>query len=133
MKKCKACKVAPGAPCLAVEDPERYRHFCAWAATDNPELHKVIVGRSKLGVDPPAPTLPQMVVNFTTAAVRHVAEGRPKATEQQKADRLAICRSNVCGLYADGDRCMHTSCGCFLQLKADWADSQCPLDPPLWT
>ena len=80
----------------------------------------------------PVPFLTK-VVNFTKAAVKHVAAGAPRCTDEQIATRHAICvacphyRNEACGL-----------CGCpvvreenYLS-KLSWADQSCPDNPPRW-
>jgi hypothetical protein len=132
MSKCQDCPVAEGEPCLAVESPERFGHFCRpdWRSTTH-DPARVIVGRSRLGLDPAGPSLAQKAVNFAGAVAGHVAAGMPEVTIAQRDGRLAICRSNQCGLYVEGGTCKHTKCGCNLAEKARWADQACPLG--LWT
>lgn len=80
---------------------------------------------------PPMPSLARQAVNFTRAAVRHVAAGRPKASDEVKAARLAICRE--CEFYVpETIRCRAAGCGCYLAVKTGWAAQSCPLDPPKW-
>lgn len=76
-----------------------------------------------------APGIVQKIANFTVAAVKHVAAGRPMATQEQKNARLAIC--GACE-YFDSERQGCRKCGCNLNAKAGWADSACPLTPPKW-
>lgn len=76
------------------------------------------------------PGMVQKAVNFVGAVLQHAAAGMPAAPDDVKAARLAICRSNRCGLYREGDICGHSSCGCNLVAKAGWADQACPLG--LW-
>ncbi len=79
--------------------------------------------------------------NFSTAAAAHRRAGRPKATDEQVAERFAICQTNACGLYkAIGEgsgTCLHKTCGCNLRAignealltpnKLRWADQACPV------
>lgn len=82
------------------------------------------------------PGLIQRGVNFTKAATNHVLAGRPKATQEQIDERLAICQA--CPLYnAAKELCTKCGCSCggkktFLN-KLAWADSVCPHpDGPRW-
>lgn len=95
------------------------------------------------------PTLLQLGANFTRAARQHQAAGRPQATDEQVAERFAICASATCA-NAKGEtyykpagdgkgRCLHPQCGCQLRSvsleglapnKLRWADQACPLG--LW-
>ncbi len=60
--------------------------------------------------------------NFAKAVVRHVAAGRPQATPEQQAARMALCL--VCPEHDDG-KC--AKCGCGLKLKTAWLLEVCPL------
>jgi hypothetical protein len=60
------------------------------------------------------------------AAVQHVAAGSPVATPEVKASRLAICRTHACGFFRVGNRYGQGGCGCYLEVKAEWADQSCP-------
>ena len=67
--------------------------------------------------------------NFTKAAAKHIAAGRPKATEAQVAERFAIC--DVCEhLVRDKMECGKCGCGITSVVgpvsKLSWADSKCP-------
>jgi hypothetical protein len=91
---------------------------------------------------PNEPGLLQKTVNYTKAKASHVWHGSPEVTDEQMAERFAICQSNQCGLYiAKGEglgTCGHKSCGCPLKRvsekgedsKLRWADQQCPATNP---
>lgn len=85
----------------------------------------------------PGPSFTQKARNFVKAAVKHVACGRPQATDEQVAERFAVCQG--CELFEDtGEgtgKCRHPSCGCALKKvgvkgmnKLRWADQSCPLE-----
>jgi hypothetical protein len=65
--------------------------------------------------------------NLAGAVGRFVAGGMKRATPEQQAERLAVCRG--CPEFRDG-RCR--VCGCFLSAKIASAAEHCPLDPPKW-
>ncbi len=92
--------------------------------------------RKKMRVKPPG--LMRQGVNYAQAAVKHELAGRPECTDEQVAERFAICQSNRCGFFIDkGEglgQCAHQSCGCSLKRlsvkgeksKLRWADQECP-------
>jgi len=76
----------------------------------------------------PGLTLIQKAKNFSASAAKHVAAGMPRATDEQVAERFAICQA--CKHY-DGKACRQ--CGCpvvrenkFLS-KLSWAGESCPV------
>lgn len=82
------------------------------------------------------PNLMVKAKNFSKASVRHAAAGFPEATDEQVAERFAICQA--CDIFkpkSEGQGvCTHKSCGCALKAvgltgrnKLRWADSVCPL------
>lgn len=82
------------------------------------------------------PSLAQKAVNFTKAAARHVVKGLKEATDEQVAERFAICQA--CELFkpkGEGQGvCTHSSCGCKLKAvglagknKLKWASEKCPI------
>lgn len=85
------------------------------------------------------PSAVQMGANFASALASHVKAGRPQATDEEVAERFAICQK--CDLFEpkkEGHgKCLHKSCGCSLKAvgisglnKLRWADQSCPLG--LW-
>lgn len=85
---------------------------------------------------PKPPSIVRKAANFTRAAVGHVKAGRPVATDEQVAERFAICQG--CRLFnatSEGQgTCNHPSCGCDLKRvgiggknKLRWADQKCPI------
>jgi len=73
-------------------------------------------------------SLRQKVANFAASAAKHVAAGMPQATEEQVAERFAICQACE---HFDGTAC--GKCGCpvvrerkFLS-KLSWAGESCPV------
>jgi hypothetical protein len=66
--------------------------------------------------------------NFAASAAKHVAAGAPQATDEQVAERFAICQGCE---HFDGKACRQ--CGCpvvrekkFLS-KLSWANEKCPV------
>jgi hypothetical protein len=133
---CGRCPLPPDEPCMGVIDRANFGYFCDWAAHGTAHQRQHIVGRSRaspVALGPPSgPGLWQKAANLAGAVMQHVATGMQQASSEVAAERLAICRTNVCGYYGVGDRCLHSGCGCFLTVKTGWADSSCPLEPPLW-
>jgi hypothetical protein len=74
------------------------------------------------------PTFAQKARNFAASAAKHLAAGMPQATEEQVAERFAICQGCE---HFDGKACR--KCGCpvvrqkkFLS-KLSWANESCPV------
>ena len=63
------------------------------------------------------------VGNFITSSLRHVAEGLPKASEEEKERRLEICRG--CEFFDNDKHPKCKKCGCFLNIKTSWAGESC--------
>jgi hypothetical protein len=72
-----------------------------------------------------APSLMDMMKNFTTDVVAYAKEGAPHVTKSQYNERLRIC--GVCPhLKKENMRC--GQCGCVVEHKAKWATTTCPDD-----
>ncbi len=87
------------------------------------ETHPAYPATPKQGL-----TLAQKAANFAASAAKHVAAGMPRATDEQVAERFAICQG--CEHY-DGKACR--KCGCpvvrerqFIS-KLSWAGESCPV------
>jgi hypothetical protein len=87
------------------------------------ETHPAYPAKAKPGL-----SLPQKVANFARSAARHVAAGMPRATDEQVAERFAICQGCE---HFDGRACRQ--CGCpvvrerqFVS-KLSWAGESCPV------
>lgn len=135
--RCANCPLEAGEDCLAEDGNEAYAWMCrdATAGPSQMNTHIVAVCRATREARAEAPEGPgffQMAANFAGAVMQHAREGFRHAPPEVQEQRLAICRANTCGFYGEGDRCLHSGCGCFLTTKIDWADQSCPLDPPLW-
>jgi hypothetical protein len=73
-------------------------------------------------------SLPQKIVNFAASAAKHVGSGMARASEEQVAERFAICQQCQ---HFDGRAC--GKCGCpivrerkFVS-KLAWANESCPV------
>jgi hypothetical protein len=90
--------------------PERIHHACVATET-------------------PASGLIERGLHFGAALAQHVAAGLPKATEEQRHERLLICER--CPTYDRASQiCSDCGCNCngrkeFLN-KLNWADQACP-------
>jgi hypothetical protein len=76
----------------------------------------------------PGVSLIQKAANFATSAAKHVAAGMPRATDEQVAERFAICQGCE---FLSGGAC--SKCGCpvvrqakFIS-KLSWAAESCPV------
>jgi hypothetical protein len=83
-----------------------------------------------------APTLLKKISNFSTAVIKHTADGFERLTEDQYHDRLLICQGSeekpACEAYnPETFRCRDWRCGCSIKKKAHWRSEDCPRD--LWT
>jgi hypothetical protein len=73
-------------------------------------------------------TLLEKAKNFTSATVKHVASGMHRCTDEQIAERFAICQG--CEHYVD-NAC--AKCGCKVARdkaiisKLAWAEQSCPV------
>jgi len=78
--------------------------------------------------EPGDPSLTQKVANFAASAAKHLAAGMPRATEEQVAQRFAICQTCE---HFDGKACRQ--CGCPIvrerqfASKLSWAGESCPV------
>lgn len=70
------------------------------------------------------PSTIEMARNFMGSAAKHLANGMKAASEELQQERLSICEKCP-HIVEDGSRC--GKCGCFLQTKAKWASSSCPI------
>jgi hypothetical protein len=76
---------------------------------------------------PDEPTALDLVKNVSKAVVRRT-KSRKNVTPEQKEARLAVCRTNECGMCnVQKMRCMHKRCGCFLRIKSGWKSEDCPV------
>jgi hypothetical protein len=99
--------------------------------------HDCTVPQQQLKPAPQRPPLLKRLKNFTVAAIAHELRGAPTCTDEQIAERHAICKA--CELYIKSEHnanlgvCGHSDCGCSLGRaskylnKLAWADQQCPL------
>lgn len=73
------------------------------------------------------PSIFKKAANFASAAVKHMAAGRPETPPGIYQERLSIC--NACE-YNRGGRCMKCGCGVTgggILDKLAWGDSNCPV------
>lgn len=74
-------------------------------------------------------TLGEMVWSFATELTTHAKGGFAHVDPVTYSRRISICID--CPLFAkESPHC--TKCGCNMEVKAKWATSRCPLNPPLW-
>jgi hypothetical protein len=75
-----------------------------------------------------APPFLEKARNFAASAARHVAAGMPQASEEQVAERFAVCQGCK---HFDGKACR--KCGCLIVRerkflsKLSWANESCPI------
>jgi hypothetical protein len=66
---------------------------------------------------------------FAAALAKYVAAGLPRAPEAVAAARLAAC--SACPNLDPDDRVCRL-CGCYVDIKTQWATEACPDRPPRW-
>ena len=72
------------------------------------------------------PNIFEKAANFAKAAVKHVASGMPKVSDEQLKIRLDVC--DICPeVNKDNPNWTCTKCGCNLKIKASWATQDCPI------
>ena len=79
-------------------------------------------------IDPP---LMKRISNFSTAVIKHTADGLERLTEEQYLVRLNTCMGNsntpACEAYnPENSRCRDWRCGCSIKKKAYWRSEDCP-------
>lgn len=121
-----ACQIHTRFQYLIAQDPDRY--IPAVMASSRalaglpPDPNAVSSPPSR---EPAPPPLGRQVVNFVRAQIRHVADGRVKASPELLAARLAVCET--CPLLRRSDRrCTAISCGCPVDAKATYRSESCP-------
>lgn len=127
--RCSVCGFQWRRPILAVCRKQPVYLVPAWPP---PESIVNVTEESQGVADPPNPCggcgkkmpgLATQAKNFIGAAARHLATGAQKASDEQMAERLAICAS--CEEYCpENKRCY--VCGCFAEIKASWKEQTCP-------
>lgn len=83
------------------------------------------------------PTTARKLLNFSLAAIQHVAAGMPTCNQDEIDQRIAVC--HTCELYQPNQEnpevgvCGHPDCGCTVTREAKfisklaWRDQKCPL------
>jgi uncharacterized paraquat-inducible protein A len=84
-----------------------------------PRLAKVTRG------EPALPPLATQAANFAGAVVRDLKAGRPRRTEAEVEELMAICEA--CEFMRQSDR-RCSKCGCRLKAKIPWGMEHCPVD-----
>ena len=67
------------------------------------------------------PSLPQQAKNLGQAVISHAINGFKQADDYE--NRIAICEG--CERFKN-DKCLE--CGCFMKVKAKWAEQSCPIN-----
>lgn len=106
--------------------------ICFWSSdcSDKGKAYRARWGEAEPDCSqPPAlpsegPSLFTKAINFGKAVVSHVSSGMPKASQEEKGGRLALCI--ICPHYNQkSDTCK--LCGCNLSVKTGWKDQHCPI------
>lgn len=107
----------------------------AWLADPDPVRRQHAERRIAIGFDgAPEPSLPSLAtqaVNLARATARHVAGGLAQTDPETLRARLETCRG--CAHLVGRDRPQNQwrcggngGCGCYVQIKAEWAEQACP-------
>jgi hypothetical protein len=77
------------------------------------------------------PSFLQMAKNMGSSVVNHAMNSFQSVPANVKEERMSICEG--CEHYnSETTRC--NECGCFINIKADWASEKCPIDKwDMWT
>jgi hypothetical protein len=82
----------------------------------------------------PKRTLAQKAATFAKSAARHIAAGLPQATDEQVAERFAVCQACPHFIPKSDGQGECSKCGCGLKAvgvsglnKLRWADESCPV------
>ena len=73
--------------------------------------------------DKPLPSMMTQAKNLASATAAHVKDGLNVVSDDQYLERLKICEG--CEYMRTDRRC--AKCGCFLDKKAKWRSSSCPI------
>jgi hypothetical protein len=123
-------------PCFIFHDPVSYPvgeskrpewcYYC-WLASNNENYRKGWDGEALSPEPVQEPNLFQKLGNFTGAVIEWFASGGERVNEEEREQRLAICKA--CPSYT-GIRCRHCGCGITDQAtyfdKLGWKTSKCP-------
>lgn len=63
--------------------------------------------------------------NLTISTVNHLSNGLKNVKEDVKKNRLDICKA--CDKF-NPENTTCNECGCYLEIKTQWASEKCPLD-----
>lgn len=69
------------------------------------------------------PSIADQAISAGRAVVAHVRSGMHTTEPEELEKRRSICQS--CDLLFGSGRCK--VCGCFMQIKATWAEQKCPI------
>lgn len=124
---CEGCpRVARGLPLPCKAQLRKAARYCELVAMGRQDYVELLCEHFEPAPAPlPMPSLLKRAANLAGAVVQHLAAGMPEVTEAGFNARMAVCRG--CEMLRPGDVCGHQGCGCFLQIKAHWADQACPL------
>lgn len=70
----------------------------------------------------------QLVWQFAKELTEHAQDGMRNVDPVTYKSRIELC--NGCPNLTEHSTC--SLCGCFMPVKAKWATSRCPDDPPKW-
>tara|TARA_Y100000310_G_C20516496_1_gene731450 strand:+ start:374 stop:805 length:432 start_codon:yes stop_codon:yes gene_type:complete len=116
--KCKNC----GQTIESIYGPELFSMECSYSP-EQENAPKQDTGNT--------PSFLEMAKNAGTSMVNHAMNSFQSVPANVKEERISICQG--CEHYnSESTRC--NECGCFINIKADWASEKCPIDKwDMWT
>ena len=94
-----------------------------WSVIEHHEHQYGITVLARLKKDKPKlPSIAKMAGNLAIALTEHVSTGSHSTSKEEFENRLAVC--SMCTHRTD-KQC--SVCGCFVDKKASWKESECPL------
>lgn len=101
------------------------RYFQMWENCRGPkQIPSKCGSKENAYEEPKLPSIVQQATNLAKSTAVHIATGAGKVSQEEFDRRLSIC-GNCEFLVAEKNRC--GKCGCFLQNKASWETSSCPI------
>jgi hypothetical protein len=74
VSRCEHCPVEAGKTCLGDAHPEAFPHFCRWATSPEPREREMVVLRSELGYEAPAPRVEGDLANRPASTASALAQ-----------------------------------------------------------
>lgn len=94
------------------------KYFQLWETSSDPKQ------REENKIEVTLPSMRSMALSLGKEVTNHIANGMKHVDQEVLEERLAIC--HACEFFnKEMNRC--GKCGCFLNVKAKWKSSSCPI------